>query len=89
MQVRILSAAPYPCRPSGYVTRLLSREIAGSSPAGGTLGKNSHAMEDSMPGGKRPGPSIKKPKVYEALKEKGYSKEKAAKISNAQKRKKK
>lgn len=36
-----------------------------------------------MPGGKSPGPSIKKPKEYEALKDKGYSKEKAAKISNA------
>ena len=39
-----------------------------------------------MPG-KRPGPSIKRPKVYEALKEKGYSKTSAAKISNAQVRK--
>ena len=36
-----------------------------------------------MPGGKKPGPSIKKPKVYEALKAKGMSKTKAAKISNA------
>ena len=36
-----------------------------------------------MPGGKDPGPSIKKPKEYEALKDKGYSKTKAAKISNA------
>lgn len=42
-----------------------------------------------MPGGKDPGPSIKKPKVYEALKEKGMSKERAAKISNAQAAKKK
>lgn len=41
-----------------------------------------------MPG-KSPGPSIKKPKVYEALKEKGMSKEQAAKISNAQAKKKK
>jgi len=40
-----------------------------------------------MPGGKKPGPSVKKPATYEALKEKGYSKEKAAKISNAQARK--
>jgi hypothetical protein len=40
-----------------------------------------------MPGGKDPGPSIKKPKVYEALKDKGMSKEKAAKISNAQAKK--
>jgi hypothetical protein len=33
--------------------------------------------------------SIKNPKVYEALREKGMGKTKAAKISNAQKRKKK
>jgi hypothetical protein len=37
-----------------------------------------------MPGGKSPGPSIKKPAVYEALREQGKSKEQAAKISNAQ-----
>jgi hypothetical protein len=36
-----------------------------------------------MPGGKDPGPSIKKPDEYEALREEGYSKEKSAKISNA------
>ena len=36
-----------------------------------------------MPGGKDPGPSIKRKKAYEALKEEGYSKERAAKISNA------
>lgn len=36
-----------------------------------------------MPG-KDPGPSIKKPETYEALKRKGMSKTKAAKISNAQ-----
>jgi hypothetical protein len=36
-----------------------------------------------MPGGKDPGPSIKRPEVYEALKDKGMSKERAAKISNA------
>jgi hypothetical protein len=35
-----------------------------------------------MPGGKRPGPSIKRPEQYEALKKEGYSKERAAKISN-------
>ena len=40
-----------------------------------------------MPGGKSPGPSIKAPKVYERLKAKGYSKGKAARISNAQARK--
>ena len=37
-----------------------------------------------MPGGKDPGPSIKNPSSYEALKEKGFSKSKAAAISNAQ-----
>jgi hypothetical protein len=36
-----------------------------------------------MPGGKDPGPSVKKPKLYEDLKEEGYSKSKAAAISNA------
>jgi len=35
-----------------------------------------------MPGGRSPGPSIKKPDEYEALKEEGYSKSKAAAISN-------
>jgi hypothetical protein len=35
-----------------------------------------------MPGGKKPGPSIKKPDEYEALKDQGYSKSKAAAISN-------
>ncbi len=36
-----------------------------------------------MPGGKKPGPQIKDPDQYEALKDKGYSKEKAARISNS------
>lgn len=36
-----------------------------------------------MPGGKKPGPSIKKPAMYEDLKAQGYSKAKAAAISNA------
>ena len=40
--------------------------------------------EPEMPGKKTPGPSVKKPKTYEALKDKGMSKERAAKISNAQ-----
>lgn len=40
-----------------------------------------------MPGGKSPGPSVKKPKVYEALRDKGMSKTRAAKISNAQAKK--
>ena len=35
-----------------------------------------------MPG-KGPGPSIKKPDMYEALKRKGFSKQSAARISNA------
>ena len=35
-----------------------------------------------MPGGKSPGPSIKKPDEYEALKKEGYSKSKSAAISN-------
>lgn len=42
-----------------------------------------------MPGGKKPGPSIKKPDEYEALKKKGMSKTKAAKISNADAKKSK
>lgn len=36
-----------------------------------------------MPGMKKPGPSIKKPKMYEGLKAEGMSKSKAARISNA------
>jgi hypothetical protein len=39
-----------------------------------------------MPG-KKPGPSIKRPKTYEALKRKGISKTRAARISNAQAKK--
>lgn len=42
-----------------------------------------------MPHGKKPGKSIKKPKVYEALRDQGMSKERAAKISNAKAKKKK
>ena len=41
-----------------------------------------------MPGGKKPGPSIKNPKQYEALRDKGMSKGKAARISNASAKKK-
>jgi hypothetical protein len=37
-----------------------------------------------MPGKKKHGPSVKKPKTYEALKKKGMSKSRAAAISNAQ-----
>lgn len=36
-----------------------------------------------MPGRKKPGPSIKDPEMYEALRDDGASKEKAARISNA------
>ena len=42
-----------------------------------------------MPKGKSAGSSVKKPKTYEALKDKGMSKERAAKISNAQANKEK
>jgi hypothetical protein len=37
-----------------------------------------------MPGSKKPGPSVKKPDTYEALRDKGLSKEKSARIANAQ-----
>ena len=40
-----------------------------------------------MPQGKSPGPSIKKPDTYEALRDEGMSKERAARISNAQAKK--
>ena len=36
-----------------------------------------------MPKGKGPGPSVKDPEVYEALRDDGASKEKAARIANA------
>ena len=36
-----------------------------------------------MPGNRRPGPSIKNPKQYEAMRDEGMSKAKAARISNA------
>jgi hypothetical protein len=42
-----------------------------------------------MPKGKSHGPGVKNPDTYEALKDKGMSKERAAKISNAQKDKQK
>jgi hypothetical protein len=43
------------------------------------------SRSESMPG--RKSSSIKNPKTYEALKRKGMSKERAARISNAQKKK--
>lgn len=36
-----------------------------------------------MPGRKNPGPSVKDPEQYEALRDDGMSKEKAARIANA------
>jgi hypothetical protein len=36
-----------------------------------------------VPGKKKPGPSVKDPKVYEEIREEGGSKEKAARIANA------
>jgi hypothetical protein len=36
-----------------------------------------------MPGRKDPGPSVKDNETYEALRDKGYSKEKSARIANA------
>ena len=36
-----------------------------------------------MPGKKKPGPSVKDPKIYEEIREEGGSKEKAARIANA------
>jgi hypothetical protein len=37
-----------------------------------------------MPGKKDPGPSVKDNDTYEALRDKGHSKEKSARIANAQ-----
>jgi hypothetical protein len=42
-----------------------------------------------MPAGKKPGPSILRPKVYERLRERGLPKARAAAISNAMARKRK
>jgi hypothetical protein len=36
-----------------------------------------------MPRGRSPGPSIKRPRQYEAMRDQGMSKSKAARISNA------
>jgi hypothetical protein len=52
--------------------------------AGPAAGISAAKEVSAMPKGKKPGPSVKKPKTYEALKDKGMSKERAAKISNAQ-----
>jgi hypothetical protein len=37
----------------------------------------------SMPASKKPGPSVKDPELYEALREEGNSKQKSARIANA------
>jgi hypothetical protein len=37
----------------------------------------------AVPKGKSPGPSIKRPRQYEAMRDQGMSKSKAARISNA------
>ncbi len=37
----------------------------------------------AMPGRKKPGPSVKDPKLYEELRDDGASKQKAARIANA------
>ena len=37
-----------------------------------------------MPGKKDPGPQVKNPEQYEALRDKGYSKEKSARIANSE-----
>jgi hypothetical protein len=39
--------------------------------------------ETAMPARRSPGPSVKDPELYEALRDDGASKEKAARISNA------
>lgn len=39
-----------------------------------------------MPGSKSPGPSVKDPEQYEALRDEGMSKEKAARIANTDRR---
>ena len=36
-----------------------------------------------MPSSKKPGPSVKDPELYEALRDEGNSKEKSARIANA------
>lgn len=40
-----------------------------------------------MPGSKKPGPSVKKPHMYEGLRNAGFDQESAARISNAQAKK--
>ena len=49
----------------------------------GLLGMVDKMAEVTKPGGKSPGPSIKNPRVYEALKRQGYDKARAAAISSA------
>jgi hypothetical protein len=46
-------------------------------------GLRSPTKELTMPRTKSPGPSVKDPEVYEAIRDEGASKEKAARIANA------
>ena len=46
-------------------------------------GVQSATRGDTVPGSKKPGPSVKDDAVYEALRDEGASKEKAARIANA------
>lgn len=48
------------------------------------MARRRRGYASDMPGKKKPGPSVKKPDTYEALRDKGMSKERSAKISNAQ-----
>jgi hypothetical protein len=52
--------------------------------AGVSIGDRDVLEVTAMPERNSPGPSVKKPDTYEALRDKGMSKERAAKISNAQ-----
>jgi hypothetical protein len=77
------------CGPTGAWRCLLGVSTVRSGPVGRSFqwpagGYSSSKEVFVMPKGKKPGPSVKKPKTYEALKDKGMSKERAAKISNAQ-----
>jgi hypothetical protein len=60
---------------------------SGKSPGVFWVGVLPKPERRSIVPGKSPGPSVKKPKTYEALKKKGMSKARAARISNAQAKK--
>lgn len=72
--------------PGATATRapVKGRTLLDSYRAHPSNGRAKHIQDSSaMPKGKSPGRSVKKPKVYEALRDKRMSKERAAKISNA------